>query len=672
MSHSINPYSEGTAAQLKEQLASLALSGDAGQNQYFEDTAAMILERVFPALVNMRDKGLINLDIQTIGRALPLGGLYELTVNPDVEPLYQRYIHDHLASIGFDFDNPKKINPEISKQHSQFISHFFKIIASFSIQYRHIFMCDQGDINIKDIMLNRRTHITSLPSLEKSGAELKNLGSIILTGHKMGASASLGDQMEGTAEETLGGLSSSYDVPYALTYDEWAFYAIKDIALLPAQARSIRYCIMFFAQDYAGTERAGEMDAEQVFANTIVKLFGSMQESGKTWQKIRELIGEVKMAVSSKYKYIPGIFGGRYISDPESTEITHRTEVEAKEFQQQREGEFFTFIRGVLSPIKVFYMDLGGWQKRSEKVSGNAFELVRLCKVYRPTTQEKEQILLHERREILLYSHDTLFNKKGFVDELFQNSEAVTSTRAYIDKLNQLANNNALRLGIPSNALTNNNPPKIKTSKPKIETLKQDKPSEATSLPVSNDIEKNTSENDIETDTLSGSGGVISQFSQPNIPENNSLEVTVPQTNEPIETEPNITPVATKKRMSESGNLTQANQDNIDAKIQLKDNFQSLAQETQASREKIQQSISNNQLEEGALLFSSTQKSLLLKDMSTISNLLGYEKEKSDTIAKRIVNKLSSNYYYLAPPRPTQLEKQDIESIESRVKKLLN
>jgi hypothetical protein len=412
LTHKINPFSEGSAANLKELFASISLSGDAGQNQFFEDGASNILERVFPALVELRDLGIIDLNMEIIGRSFTLDGMYRLYKNEAISPESRSFLKNHLEYVSFDFRKAEEgglQDPELIKQHGQFISHFVKVVASFSVQYRGIFMVDLGDVSIKDILRNRRILIFTLPSLEKSGSELKMLGKILITSQRNGCSNELGDELEGTREEVISKLSGSHTIPYGLAYDEWAFYSIEGMAMLPAQIRGIKFSGGFFAQDYAGTTGAGEKDAEQIFANTRVKLFGSIEETGQTWVKFRDLIGEIKQAYHTSYKNKDGMLGDKRIVDRDSVEIRSQAEIEIKEAQAQVEGEFYLAIRGRVSPIDVYYTGLGDLDKENKI----PFKMNRFLRVYPPSEDTNTLILKEAKFLDILFSKNKIFTKEN-------------------------------------------------------------------------------------------------------------------------------------------------------------------------------------------------------------------------------------------------------------------
>lgn len=676
MSNSMNTWSQGTASQLKSQMASLALSGDAGQNQFFEDNAEVIIERVFPAFVELRDKGVLQLDIQVIGSYLTLPRMYELSNHPQLSPLSKRYIVDYLSSLGFNFETPNKQSDEVQKQYGQFVTHFSKIISSLSIQYRDIYVVDQGDINQKDITSNRRTLLFALPSLEKSGSELKNLGNILLTGQKNAVSTDLGDELEGTREKTTARLAKNNFVPYGLAFDEWSFYAIKDMALLPAQIRGIKYSALYAAQDYKGTERAGEMDAEQVFSNTRFKFFGALEEAGASWTRIRDLIGEFLVAINSNYKYLPGIFGGRQIIDRERTEITKRAPIEIGDLQKQISGEFFMFMRGKLSPIRFFHVNLEGLDKKS--ANGNGFKLNRLCRVYAPSDDEIIEIDRNESFLSVMYSSGKLFSN---IDILGSLKKELTSLRTkgglttidYANLLNSFVESNSVSFGLRLTA-----PKYLKPLEPVSSILPTEsvqcsiaqesatRPETASYADNALDLQQQAAKFDvIELNSLDS----LDAFSNLSPAATNLVDdVAVVATSNDL---PNQSTSSTEHEIERPVNQAALHGEVVITRpvsnpIQFE--AHNLAGDTIKAKLAI---IENAEQVHGAHILSESEASRIVDDLKDINRLLGFSDSESLTSAQETVSNLHKYCYYLAPPKPSKIEPGFVAELEARIDEIL-
>ena len=102
--------------------------------------------------------------------------------------MYQRdfplHIHNALKAYlislpGFQESAPKQ-NDTVLEQHGYLQMQFTKLLGSLSDSYGFIFKTNLGEVDFKDVVLNRRILVVLLPALEKSTDELANLGKIIV------------------------------------------------------------------------------------------------------------------------------------------------------------------------------------------------------------------------------------------------------------------------------------------------------------------------------------------------------------------------------------------------------------------------------------------------------------------------------------------------------------
>lgn len=650
--NNINPFSEGSAANLKELFASLSLSGDAGQNQYFEDNAAVIIERTFPALVELRDKKILDLNIGEIGRAFPLDNIYSLANHPEISLESKEYIHDYLKTISFDFkkaDKSESQPEEVGRMHSQFISHFNKVVASLTVQYKDIYMVDQGEVSMKDVTSNRRILVFTLPSLEKSGAELKTLGKILITSQKNAVSIGLGSQLEGTREDAIDGLPSSHITPYGLGYDEWAFYSIPDMALLPAQIRGLFFSAGFFAQDYAGTTGAGEKDAEQIFANTRVKLFGAIEDVGQTWEKFRSLIGEVRQVVNTRYKYIPGMFGGRSIRDKDSSEVTHRAAVEIQQMQAQVEGEFYLAMRGRLSPISFFYT---GLKELDEKLQ-NPYRIIRLMRTYAPSDEEIARIRVQEQFLKILFSDHQLFTNAGSVSRVSKilAEDNSRSNQKYLKALKYFSDEELVSLKPSSReepvATIEQVEREPTPQKPEFEALVVD-PEEKIEI---------TAESDTTQGIMDSFGLAGNESSDDSILLSKNRDKIVSNAQDSDIMRDQVAPYLSKSSDSSA---------NPDEKLRADLAVDPIYNETVANKEFV------SEPSQFATILSEAESQRIFDHSVEMNSLLGVADESAQALAESTISRLSTVSYYIVPPAPEAPKKGEVQALSEKLDDLLS
>jgi intracellular multiplication protein IcmO len=384
-SHTINPFGEGNAASVKELLTSL-MSDGGGDNAIFADGAASLADSLSPAWVEGRNKKLFNLDITYINQSLALEQVFNLSVLEGLSDLPKRHIRNYLMNLGYNFESTPSKQPEnVTKMHGYYVNYFMRVVTSFAISYRHIYFCEQGEVNLRDCVQSHRNLTFTLPSLEKSGAEVKNLGKTLLTAAKAASSFGLGETMEGKREAMIENLPANHPTPYKFAFDEFSFYVIEDFSLLPAQFRGINLSFLLGAQDFKGTERAGEIDAESLLGNARTKLFGALEDV-YTWQKLKELISEVDMLVYNRFNN-KGAIMNRFIPEME-VQHTRRVPLEMIDVQNQVEGQFCLLNRGKISKIKTFYPNI-----TASNITDNYY-LIRLVTAFAPTPKKSAHLRL--------------------------------------------------------------------------------------------------------------------------------------------------------------------------------------------------------------------------------------------------------------------------------------
>ena len=191
-----NPFRTGSADMIRELLATLigeTTPNDA--NEVFKGRAIGLLGALIPVLTWMRDnKGLMltvdrvrfamelrNIVLTAVDRQFPVLDLDSgATTNipiPDIPEAMLYPLRAYLGETGgYDvrqpFDRQKLDEP--SRQHSFVIMYFSRAFTQLGVTLGHIFNVEIGDIDMRDVVLNRRILIVNLPALENS--DLTNAG----------------------------------------------------------------------------------------------------------------------------------------------------------------------------------------------------------------------------------------------------------------------------------------------------------------------------------------------------------------------------------------------------------------------------------------------------------------------------------------------------------------
>lgn len=123
--------------------------------------------------------------------------------------------------------------------------------------------------------MQRRILLVLLPSLEKSPAELASLGKISLSAIRNACAVGLGAQIEGDVADVLEALpTNAIGIgPYLCIVDEYAAIVTPGFEVVLTQGRGLGIAAIVASQDYAGILEADKKGAQQMVANTSIKIF---------------------------------------------------------------------------------------------------------------------------------------------------------------------------------------------------------------------------------------------------------------------------------------------------------------------------------------------------------------------------------------------------------------
>ena len=135
-------------------------------------------------------------------------------------------LRSYLGELpGFDPTMPldKQKGDEPSKQHGFAQFYFTPTFTQLAVSLGHIFRVESGDIDMRDIVLNRRILVVNLPALENSDATLAALGKLVVSSLRAMMAQLLGGSLEGAyTEADKPGMGPS---PFFVVLDELAYYA---------------------------------------------------------------------------------------------------------------------------------------------------------------------------------------------------------------------------------------------------------------------------------------------------------------------------------------------------------------------------------------------------------------------------------------------------------------
>ncbi|MEO8714329.1 MAG: type IV secretion system DNA-binding domain-containing protein [Acetobacteraceae bacterium] len=374
-SHSFNPFAIGNADALRELLASQL--GEPAQNDangVFRERAVALIGTMTPALVWLRDHKGIALNIEVIRSAIELRWIWKLAMekivllrDPDtgteteidlrheIPEDITRPMRAYLGELpGFDPTMPldKQKGDEPSKQHGFAQFYFTATFTQLAVSLGHIFRVESGDIDMRDIVLNRRILVVNLPALENSDATLAALGKLVVASLRAMMAQLLGGSVEGTySEADKPGMGPS---PFFVVLDELAYYATSGLDRMLAQGRSLNVSFMLGFQEISGIwARLGEKTAS-LLGNANLTIAMRQQDSGRTREWIEKTAGQTYVTQATSYE---GAGDGAY-REARRAEVRPVSRVDWNDLTSLIEGEAIVLFGGRRIYARVFHANI--------------------------------------------------------------------------------------------------------------------------------------------------------------------------------------------------------------------------------------------------------------------------------------------------------------------------
>ena len=119
------------------------------------------------------------------------------------------------------------------------------------------------------------------------------------------------------------------------------------------QGRGLGIAAIVASQDYAGILEADKKGAQQMVANTSIKIFMKMQDAEKTWELIRGQAGQSTVVRTTGYT-INEKFSSEY-RDTMNTTVDKEDRVVLRDLQEQIEGEAHFIFSGQVVRGDMFF-----------------------------------------------------------------------------------------------------------------------------------------------------------------------------------------------------------------------------------------------------------------------------------------------------------------------------
>ncbi|WP_440993250.1 type IV secretory system conjugative DNA transfer family protein [Cysteiniphilum litorale] len=370
LSNTLNPFAIGSSSMLSQLVVSMmGSSKQGGDGDMWKGRAISFVEALMRVLVYLRDQAYFNLDSELIRKYFSLDVLENLlqnkvAIDQDEHEIYIQEtlpkevlspLYNYLGTLpGYQKKNVGKQSDKTYEQHGYITMQLTRIFGSLADVYAHIMRTNLAEVNFKDVVLNRRILVVLLPALEKSPDELANLGKLIIASLKAMLASGLGSRIQGDYKEVIESKPSNAETPFLCILDEYGYYAVEGFAVVPAQARSLGFSVVFAGQDIPAFQKASKEEAASIFANTNIKVCMKLEDPTETWDFFNKTAGEAYVTVAKSYNM--GSNGQAYgYQDTKEATIEKRSRLDLMDLKDQLPGEAHVFFQSGIYRTKMFY-----------------------------------------------------------------------------------------------------------------------------------------------------------------------------------------------------------------------------------------------------------------------------------------------------------------------------
>ena len=279
-SNTFNPFASGGADVLTQMVVSLIPeAGDQAKGM-----ATAMFTGVMRALVFLRNDGLLDLDVDAIRDHLNLRRIIDLAddkKHPGMPANIRKSVTSYLTSLpGYQPEKGYRQAQTTLDSHGFLEMQFTRILGLLADVYGHVTMTGHPDIDMFDVVLNRRILLVTLPRLGRSRDEAAILGRFVVASLKRVMNAILGNNIEGEWLDVVDRRRTASASPFVVMLNDVGHYSVAYMDLMAAQARSLGVAMVFSAQDIDGMRGMNDKVAGSVIANAGTRIVMGCPDAG--------------------------------------------------------------------------------------------------------------------------------------------------------------------------------------------------------------------------------------------------------------------------------------------------------------------------------------------------------------------------------------------------------
>lgn len=254
----LNSFANGSSGQLIELIIGLLDDASGGGGDMWKGRAIAFIGGLTRALTFLRDRGYFLLDSEKFQEFLELPVVERLVwkrqitvdgqdisldgVDKDIWAKVIKPLEIFVLTLpGYDRSKQGQQEQKTVEQFGFITMQLTRAFGDLSFTYGHIFSTAVSEVDMYDVVLNRRILVVLLPALERAPDSLKMIGKLIVGSIKQMMAGCLGNRIEGSIREIVESRPTTAKVPFYVILDEYGYYAVLGFAVAPAQARSLGF-----------------------------------------------------------------------------------------------------------------------------------------------------------------------------------------------------------------------------------------------------------------------------------------------------------------------------------------------------------------------------------------------------------------------------------------------
>ncbi|SEI14376.1 type IV secretory system conjugative DNA transfer family protein [Paraburkholderia hospita] len=394
-SNGTNPWFEG-GPDFLSQLSSSLLPKASGDGAQWQQKAVNMMDALIRTLCYERAVGNITLSIGVIREYLALPNLVKLYLKGKKQEIpefaflpIKAYLETGLPGFKPDqADKPDKWDQTVWDQHGYLTGQYARTLSMLMDTYGYIFKDKYSEVDMMDVLLNRRILVVMIPTLEKSSQEAANLGKLVVSSIRLMMAMNLGHKLEGTYKDIIDTKATKSPAPYIITMDELGYYFAEGIALMFAQARSLGFMMIAAGQDIAAMAKGeNKEEVDSMIANTKIKYTLALEDPDKTLDVFKKVAGQSITVETGSYEGSVSNLTSTSYRQNLTGSIQRRDRIELQELKALKEMQGILIFKDQVTRARSFT-----WF-HSTKFSDLPFRLNRFLQVDKPKREDLNEKL---------------------------------------------------------------------------------------------------------------------------------------------------------------------------------------------------------------------------------------------------------------------------------------